>query len=313
LALVERFGSAQALLALDAETLRLRLRRRGILMRRATVERALAWAREAPPPDPAWKLHHGVLCDYLHLIRHLDKEIERYEVRLLHYLTRAPALVLLSIPGLNVASVCGYASELGPIENYIGPKQITGRAGLFPCRYQSAETDHAGGPLARGHNTRLRDGILEAARCLLQCNPYFKTWRDRPRQKDWTEARLQVAVGNRFVRISNMMLRGKMVFAHPCTQRRDSILAKILNFACDHRLAATTTERLLREAIEQLPADSLLYEVKAMEEATRHQRRGRALPARAVVPGSPELQAVIQHLWARLHQNQGDQTTKNPT
>jgi hypothetical protein len=55
-----------------------------------------------------------------------------------------------------VVSAADLAAETGPIEHYAHARAITGRAGLFPSRYQSDQVDHADGPLAHLRNARLR-------------------------------------------------------------------------------------------------------------------------------------------------------------
>jgi len=82
------------------------------------------------------------------------------ETRLLDYLVDTPFVLLTSIPGINVVSSASYAAELGPLEHYLGPAKISGRAGLYPSRSQSDRTDHAHGPLVAHRNARLRDAIL---------------------------------------------------------------------------------------------------------------------------------------------------------
>src|SRR5690606_41720991 len=80
---------------------------------------------------------------------------------------------LLSQPGINVVSGGELAGELGPIEHYAHAKAITGRAGLFPSRYQSDEVDKSG-PLPRFRNARLRSACMRVADNLIKCNAHFR-------------------------------------------------------------------------------------------------------------------------------------------
>jgi transposase len=57
-------------------------------------------------------------------------------------LVQTPSVLLLSWPGINVVT----AGEMGPIQNDPSDGAITGRAGLFPSRYQSDKVDHRDGP-----------------------------------------------------------------------------------------------------------------------------------------------------------------------
>ena len=89
-------------------------------------------------------------------------------------LSQTPYVLLLSIPGINVVSAAEFAGEMGPIEHYAKPRAITGRAGLYPSRYQSDEVDHPNGPLVRLANHDLRRAILIIADNLIRCNEHFR-------------------------------------------------------------------------------------------------------------------------------------------
>ena len=85
------------------------------------------------------------------------------EQELAGILAKMPYILLLSHPGINVISASELAGEMGPIEHYAHARSITGRAGLFPSRYQSDEVDRADGPLAHHRNARLKGRL--APRC----------------------------------------------------------------------------------------------------------------------------------------------------
>ena len=86
---------------------------------------------------------------------------------------RTPYLLLLSFPGINVVSAAEFAGEMGPIANSPSDTAITGRAGLYPSRYQSDQVDHTG-PLVRRANRALRYVLLLIAENLLKCNDHFR-------------------------------------------------------------------------------------------------------------------------------------------
>jgi transposase len=72
------------------------------------------------------------------------RQIVQLEREIAHVLVKTPYILLLSHPGINVVSAGEVAGETGPIEHYASAKAITGRAGLFPSRYQSDEVDRDG-------------------------------------------------------------------------------------------------------------------------------------------------------------------------
>ena len=74
-----------------------------------------------------------------------SRSIRAIESELAEPLSQTPYMLLLGIPGINVVSAAEFAGEMGPIEHYVKARAITGRAGLFPSRYQSDEVDHPDG------------------------------------------------------------------------------------------------------------------------------------------------------------------------
>jgi transposase len=77
-----------------------------------------------------------------------SEEIAAVEREIAGFLVKTPYLLLMSLPGINVVSAAELAGEMGPIEHYAHARAVTGRAGLFPSRYQSDKIDRADGPLA---------------------------------------------------------------------------------------------------------------------------------------------------------------------
>lgn len=217
-------------------------------------------------------------------------------------LTRpTPAVLLLSVKGIGVVSAAHYAAELGPIESYANPKQITGRAGLFPSRYQTSDTDRRDGPLVTRRNARLRDALIEIAHDLLKCNHYIQAWAEaRVEEKGWCPKQTRVAVANKFARISFAMLRQRQLFLHPLLGGPDAVLRKLLDFARDHALSPEATGDLLRRTLAYIPRDGLFAEAQALAPC---------LPSRPRRGGPPKLlgeilRDLLVHIVAQLPTDQ---------
>jgi len=177
--------------------------------------------------------------------------------------------------GIHVVSAASYGAELGPIEHYPDAHKITGRAGLYPSRYQSDQTDRADGPLVRHRNARLRDALLEIAHNLVRCNPYFKAWASLRRSRGWAEKKLRVAVACTFTRISYSMLAGRQLFDHPAVRGRDAILPKLTAFILSHDVPPDAARDLLGRAARQIPPEARPAEAEALRpELTRRRQRG---------------------------------------
>jgi len=120
---------------------------------------------------------------------------------------------MMSHPGINVTSAAEPAAETGPIEHYVSATATSGRAGLFPSRYQSDGVDR-GGNLSRFRNGRMRAAWMLNAESLLKCNQYwsgkFQLWKSPghdPRD-------IRVRFANHVTRTSFQMVAGRKAFNH---------------------------------------------------------------------------------------------------
>ena len=292
-----KLGSAAAIVQADLAGLSQQVRQAGIKVHRSTLEKIVAWARSAPPAEEPASLHHriflGLDADQLRKAQ----SIQAIESELAGLLAQTPYLLLLSIVGINVVSAAELAGEMGPSERYPKARAITGRAGLFPARYQSDQVDRRDGALVRHANHDLRYAILMIADNLIKCNDHFKVlaagW--RLKGKDARGVRVQVA--GRFSRIAYQMVAGRMTFQHPCARQRDSILEKLIRFALEHSTAPDQLARALDAAVTQLPCTAYGEEaVPLAEELARVQKPRGAGPH----PLATILPAVLAKLEVKL-------------
>jgi hypothetical protein len=208
-------------------------------------------------------------------------------------LVRTPYVLLLGIPGVNVVTVGEAAGELGPIGSYAGARQITGRAGLYPRRYQSDQVDHADGSLAHIGNRALRRALMQIADKLVRCNHHFRAlaahWLGL--KKDKRDVRVRVA--DRFCRIAFQMVAGGHGYQHPCSQQRHYAIKKLIDFYNQHSVDIEETRSDLDAAVAQLPRGDYPKEAAplAREWATVSKQRG---------PGPQRLGAILPAVLARL-------------
>jgi transposase len=219
---------------------------------RRSLEKILAWAAGAAEADQYTMTHKRIFLDLDDERRARLRSIRALESELAALLVRTPYVLLLSFPGLNVVSTAEFAGEMGPIGNTPDDSAITGRAGIYPSRYQSDGVDHTGPLVARGNRT-LRYAILLIAENLLRCNDHF-----RALGTGWREAgvnrRLQVVrVAQRFCRIAYRMVAGRQVFRHPSCRERHYIIEKLCMFYGDHVTSMEQVSRDLRAAVEWIP------------------------------------------------------------
>lgn len=301
------YGSAKALESTDVESIRERLRAKGLRMMRPTINRVLAWAKDAAPPDPGGALTRRIWRDNLRLVEHLSRDIMSYERKLAGYLVQTPFVLLLSIPGINVVSASGYGSEVGPMTNYIKPSHINGRAGLFPSRYQSDQTDCADGPMVGGRNARLRDAVMEITTNLILHNDYFQGWSELRKTRGWSKKKIQVAMANRFNRIAFHMVADQKLFEHPCLKKRHSVLKKVVIFSLAHGIKPETAMSLVAKAADQLPLDAVAEELSVLQNELADLPTSEGVPVSALKEARNLLPALVH----RINHNQNTKEMLN--
>jgi transposase len=205
-------------------------RRAGVQFQGRTIARILAWADQAGSGGELPELRQEILGDLERDRTTKLRQIVRIEREMARRLVRTPYVRLLAIPGINVVSLAELAGELGPIAFYGGARQMTGRAGLYPRRYQSDRVDHQDGPLALRGNRRLRRALLQIADCLVRLNDHFRTAAARWEGLEKDKRDIRVRAADRFCRNAFQVVAGDGALRHPCLQRRHYVIRKLIKF-----------------------------------------------------------------------------------
>jgi transposase len=290
-------GSAAAITQLDLAGLSQRVRQAGLRVYRSTLEKIVAWARSAPAPEEPASLHHRIFLELNADQLAKAQRIQAVESDLAGLLAGTPYVLLLGIVGINVVSAAEFAGEMGPIERYAKARAITGRAGLFPSRYQSDQVDRRDGALVRHANHDLRYAILMIADNLIKCNDHFKILAAGWRLKGKDARGIRVQAAGRFSRIAYQMVAGRMVFQHPCARQRDSILDKLIRFSLEHAAEPDQLARNLDAAVAQLPRAAHREEAAALAEELARVPKSRGTGPRLLEPILP---AVLAKLGVNL-------------
>jgi len=258
-----------------------------------TVEKIVAWSANAADADPlaahVSRVWHTLHDDW----RSKTERIVTLERELAGILVKTPYLLLLSMPGINVVSAAELAGEMGPIEHYAHARAVTGRAGLFPSRYQSDEVDRADGPLARLRNARLRAAWMRVADNLIKWNSHyrgkFQLWKQR--RVDSRDIRCRIA--NRVVRPVFQMVSGRKLYRHPSRLDRGYVMDKLLTFHREHQTPPHEIVRDLELAAEQIPKRDRLEEAVPLQTTYARCRRSRR-------KGPQEIGTLLVAVLARL-------------
>jgi transposase len=247
-----------------------------------TVERVVTWSADAAQTDP--------LCEQLARVwqalyedwQAKTRQIDRLEQDLAEILVKTPYILLLSHPGINVVSASELAGEMGPIEHYAHAKAITGRAGLFPSRYQSDAVDRANGPLARFRNARLRAAWMRVADNLIKCNRHYHGKFEYWKQRGVDSRDIRCRVANRVTRTVFQMVSGRKLYDHPSRLDRQYVLDKLLVFHQEHGTPPVQILRDMREAAAQIPKAGQADEAMPLKEKCDRARRSRRAGPQAI-------------------------------
>jgi transposase len=297
------YQSPQAILEAGITALTELARRSGVRAHQPTLIRVLAWAQDASHPDEDAPLHQRLLGQLNQDRITKEEHIQSIEGEMVNLLVQTPYVRLLALPGINVVLAAELSGELGPITHYATGRVITGRAGLYPRRYQSGPVDYRRGRLARQGNRRLRQVLLIAAETLCRCNNHFRVLQEKWRVQGKDPRDIYVRVAGRLARITLQMVAGSQAFRHPACQGPPAVLSKLMEFHNKHNINLTTTRTNLQRAAVGLPGAEQAREREAWEakRAEIRGKRGRGpkrlaaiLPAvlRQLVGG--ELAGVIQ-------------------
>lgn len=290
---VRQFGSAKAMLEQGFPGLFDCLRRQQCRFQARSVQTVLSWAASAAEAEDAAELHRQIALALEDDRQRKDLEIQALERTIASRLAQTPYILLLAIPGINVITAGDLAGEAGPIENYANANGLTGRAGLFPSRYQSDQVDRPNGRLVRRANRALRAALLNIADNLILCNHYFRE-RAALRRLNGKDPRLtHVKVAKSFSRIGFAMVAGRQIFRHPCMRDRGYITEKLLAFHAERDTPWPQVLQDLEQAIDQIPRKHHADEAKRLLDKQRETQRSRK-------KGPQPLSQILAVVLARL-------------
>lgn len=282
MAVARRAGSAEAIRQAGVAGVMRWLAEEKLRVQARTVERLVAWAGGAAEADPLAATLARVWQALYEDWQAKTRQIACLEHDLAGILVKTPYVLLLSHPGINVVSASELAGEMGPIEHYAHAKAISGRAGLFPSRYQSDEVDRADGPLARFRNARLRAAWMRVADNLVKCNAYYRGKSELWKQRGVDPRDIRCRVANRATRTVFQMVSGRRLYDHPSRLDRQYVLDKLLAFHSEHGTPPDEILRDLQEAVAQIPPSQRAAEAEPLRKICQRARRSRRSGPQAI-------------------------------
>lgn len=272
LPVARQYATAQALRELGGAALSQALRQQELRCQARTIDKIVAWAGQAAPADPLAPLLKRLWTALDDDRLEKSRQIHVLESDLAEALARTPYVLLLTHPGINVTSAAELAGEMGPITHYAHAKAISGRAGLFPSRYQSDEVDLSGA-LARFRNHQLRAAWVRVADNLLKCNRYFRGKAQLWRLNHVDPRDLRIRIANRATRVVFQIVFGKKVFQHPSGLDRHYLIEKLTQYCRDHQMPPARIVQVINQAVDHLPRSAYAEEASRLKSLFTPTRR----------------------------------------
>jgi transposase len=267
------FISAEAIRQAGVPGLARHLNQIHVSFQTRTLERLVAWAGTAAESSELAPLYTQQWQQLNQVRRLFDEQIVAAEREMAGFLVKTPYVLLLSVTGINVVSAGRLAGEAGPIEHYASARALTGRAGLFPARYQSDEVDHADGSLVRQSNRKLRGAAMQVAENLIKCHPYYRGVSELWKQQKVDPRDRRCRIANRALRMVYQLVGGRQLWRGKGVDR-ESLLAKLQEFHRLHQTPIDQAVRDLHETLAWLPKSAYATEAKPLAELAAKKQRG---------------------------------------
>jgi len=181
----------------------------------------------------------------------LEKQNASLEFEMEKMLVESPAILLLSIKGINIITAAEFIAEIGSIFNYTYNRQLVKLAGINPVLAQSGGKNAKAFQISRQGNPALRYIVTLIGKnlCSKACwNSYFIDYYERLHQKGKTPCQIYAAAGNKFLRIAFAMLKNQTLFLVPGYENCTSdIIGK---------LSCKETKKIARQALDFLSGAS---------------------------------------------------------
>ncbi len=188
-------------------------RRRG---RRLSPERAhqlIRWTRQTFKQNcPANSTREEILKSLLLEFKQLSENISQLEVKLLGYLVRIPAILLLSIDYVGPIRAGEFAGEITPFDQYPNSRALIKGAGLDSTSLQSStreSTDHA---VSKKGSKNLRYISVSIGDILMKHNDHFAYFVNKLMERGKSRNCALIATTTRFMRVAFWMIKDQKPF-----------------------------------------------------------------------------------------------------
>ncbi len=245
--IMENYPHPSQILKLGAERLKDLSKNHNLKMRDSTIKNLLNFAQNAyTQPIENLNTEITLLKKKIEDLKHLNHQIDFLNKKIEDLLVKTPGILLLSLSGISVTLAAEFWSELGPVEKYNHARQIIKRAGTNPVMKESGGKKPVYGSISKQGNPKFRRVVYLAGRCLKMNNLYFKDFANRLKEKGKTPKQVNIACGNKFIKVAFAMLRKKEFF-HPPQWEGPSLTNNVYKKIKDDKNIIEARKTLIKE------------------------------------------------------------------
>ena len=211
--LLEHYPHASQILALGETGLRKLSREHNLKLRKGSIEKLLFAAGESVS-KPLEELSSEIflLKQKIGSYEWHTKTIKAYEEEIERILVGTDGILLLTVPGIGLTTAAELYCEMGDLSHFTNAGQIIKKAGTNPIIKQSGSNGGYYGCISKQGNANLRRAIYTAGRSLALHNEALKPFYKRLKEKGKKAGKINIALGNKFIKIAFAMLKNKTPF-----------------------------------------------------------------------------------------------------
>lgn len=123
------------------------------------------------------------LQSHLRTVKFLNEELKQLEQTIKEIMLEIDSPIM-TIKGIGFATGAAIVAEIGDINSFQNPSQLTAFAGIEPSQYQSGKYSASNTPMVKRGSKYLRYALLTAARTVSFHTPEFKEYRRKKLAED---------------------------------------------------------------------------------------------------------------------------------
>ncbi|WP_419959370.1 IS110 family transposase [Psychrobacillus sp. BM2] len=211
--LLTHYPHASQILELGEDGLQELSKKHNLKIRKTTMDKLLFAANESvSKPLDQLSSELFLLKKKLKAYEWATQTIKEYEEEIERIFVQTDGIFLLTVPGIGLVTAAEIYCEMGDLSHYTNAGQLIKKAGTNPVIKQSGPGGGYFGRISKQGNANLRRAIYTAGRCLARHNEALKPFCIRLKEKGKKAGKINIAMGNKFIKIAFAMLKNQKPF-----------------------------------------------------------------------------------------------------